>query len=206
MSRPSSAALLGGAVRALAATWQVEFVGRDIMLALRAERRPRVSVVWHEHLVPLLWGNRGCGAVILASRHNDGRRLAAVCRAWGYDIADGSSTRGAVGALRRMIRVLQSGGEVAVAADGPRGPRRTAKPGAVFAAQRTGAVIVAVAASASRSWRLSSWDRMLVPAPFAQVRIVYGEPAVADGEDLGAGRAARALQERLECVAQAAEC
>jgi lysophospholipid acyltransferase (LPLAT)-like uncharacterized protein len=190
---------LSAAARALAATWRVEFVGRDVMRALRRDRCPRVSVLWHEHLLPLLWSNRGSGAVILASLHADGRRLAAASRRWGYGITDGSSTRGAVVALRRAIRVLRGGGEIAVAADGPKGPRRAAKPGAVFAARHAGAVIVPVAAGASRAWRLASWDRLMVPTPFARVRVVYGDPVLpAEGLD--------ALQQCLDRAAQLAAC
>ena len=33
-----------------------------------------------------------------------------------------------------------------------------------------------VHAGAQRAWRLGSWDRMLVPKPFARVRIAYGAP------------------------------
>jgi hypothetical protein len=175
------------------------------MQALRSGSNPRVSVLWHEHLLPLLWTNRGCGAVIIASRHPDGRRLAAASRRWGYESADGSSTRGGTAALRRAIRVLRAGGEVAIAADGPRGPYRTAKPGAVFAARHAGAVIVPVAAGASRAWRLGSWDRLMVPAPYAHVRVVYGEPiqphAVTSDAD-----GIRMLEEGLQQATRLAAC
>jgi lysophospholipid acyltransferase (LPLAT)-like uncharacterized protein len=32
-----------------------------------------------------------------------------------------------------------------------------------------------VRAAASRAWRLKSWDRFLIPKPFATVRVIYGE-------------------------------
>jgi lysophospholipid acyltransferase (LPLAT)-like uncharacterized protein len=58
--------------------------------------------------------------------------------------------------------------------------------------------MVPVAVSASRGWRLKSWDRFLIPKPFARVHIVYGdlmsiEPGdVRDAAD-EADRASRAL-------------
>jgi lysophospholipid acyltransferase (LPLAT)-like uncharacterized protein len=64
-------------------------------------------------------------------------------------------------------------------------------PGALIVAQRTGRPIVALAATATRSWRLRSWDRHLVPKPFATVTIHYSGP-----EYVRAGHARDALQEQ----------
>jgi lysophospholipid acyltransferase (LPLAT)-like uncharacterized protein len=46
----------------------------------------------------------------------------------------------------------------------------------LIVAQRTGRPVVALSASASRAWRLSSWDRHLIPKPFARVTIRYAAP------------------------------
>ena len=34
-----------------------------------------------------------------------------------------------------------------------------------------------VAASVDRAWRLRSWDRFIVPKPFARISIAYAAPA-----------------------------
>jgi hypothetical protein len=47
-------------------------------------------------------------------------------------------------------------------------------PGAAIAAQRSGVPIIPVRASATRAWRLKSWDRFLIPKPFARVDVHYG--------------------------------
>ena len=54
------------------------------------------------------------------------------------------------------------------------------KPGALLAAQTTGCPIVPVGMGCSSAWRFDSWDRFLVPKPFATVRIAYGEPRWVD--------------------------
>ena len=72
------------------------------------------------------------------------------------------------------MRTIQAGRDGAVTPDGPRGPAHVFAAGAAIAAQRTGAPLVMVRASASRAWRLKSWDRFLVPKPFATVRVIYG--------------------------------
>src|SRR6185369_8173147 len=68
----------------------------------------------------------------------------------------------------------EAGYDFGIAPDGPRGPRRIAKPG-VIASARIGALpIVPVTFSAAPGWRLRSWDRTLVPRPFARGVFVYG--------------------------------
>ena len=88
----------------------------------------------------------------------------------------GSTSRGAARALLGASRALESGFDIAVTVDGPRGPAGVVTPGASVISHRTGAPMVPTAASASSAWRLRSWDRFLVPKPFARVIVVYGEP------------------------------
>ena len=75
-----------------------------------------------------------------------------------------------------LVRELKSGHEVAITPDGPRGPSETFAPGALVAAQRSDSFILPVAASADRAWRLRSWDRFVIPKPFARVTIAYAAP------------------------------
>jgi lysophospholipid acyltransferase (LPLAT)-like uncharacterized protein len=192
-------------VRALATTWRYEIVGREHLAGFWPGSRPAIWAMWHGHFLPLLWLHRHGGTTLLISRHKDANPLARVATHLGYHTLRGSSTRGGAFALLGMIRSLRRGAQVAIAADGPRGPREQAKPGAVAAALSTGAPIIPVAVSARPVWRLGSWDSFLVPAPWARVRVAYGAPfsVHAHGRrDLepAAGR----LQERLDHVARRA--
>jgi lysophospholipid acyltransferase (LPLAT)-like uncharacterized protein len=65
---------------------------------------------------------------------------------------------------------------VAVLPDGPRGPARVAKPGVVALASAAGASLVPVAVAARPCLRFGSWDRVMLPLPFARVHCVYGSP------------------------------
>ena len=64
--------------------------------------------------------------------------------------------------------------------DGPRGPRFQAKPGAVVLAQMSEAPIVPMSFAADRYWNLGSWDRMIIPKPFARIRVAVGPPRSID--------------------------
>ena len=55
--------------------------------------------------------------------------------------------------------------------DGPRGPVYELGPGIIFLAQKTGAAVLPINMEFSRCWRIESWDRFIVPRPFAKVRV-----------------------------------
>jgi lysophospholipid acyltransferase (LPLAT)-like uncharacterized protein len=41
----------------------------------------------------------------------------------------------------------------------------------------TGLPLVPVGVGATSAWRIRSWDELLVPKPFATVRVAYGRPS-----------------------------
>jgi len=158
-------------------------LGEEGWRRVEAGGRPYVLLCWHEALLPVMWHHRHRGIAALVSEARDGQYLSSFAGSLGYGLIRGSSTRGGRRALRAAIRALEQGTPVGITPDGPRGPRRIAKPGAVTAAARSGAVVLPVHADAWPAWRARSWDRFLVPAPFATVRVAYGEPfEVATGD------------------------
>lgn len=168
----------GGAVlRSIARTWRYEVKNAAALESLRDQRRPFIFSLWHGQLLPLLWHHRDQRIAVLISEHRDGELVARLARSLGYRLIRGSSTRGGERALLGLVRELEDGNEVAVTPDGPKGPAFKYAPGALIAAQRSGAAILPIAAHASRAWRLGSWDRFIIPKPFAKVTVAYGPPA-----------------------------
>lgn len=196
---PLAAAAAEGVARALGATWRYRTVlgsrdgsgGEARVRPLSTPRRlePAVYALWHEHLLPLSYLYRGSGAVALVSEHRDGEILARVLERMGYGAARGSSTRGGRAGLEAMIEAGEAGRPLAFTPDGPRGPARSCKPGVVRAAAETGLQVVPVAAAASRYRRLGSWDRFLLPSPWARIHVGLGPPIEVPSEVAGAWRA-----------------
>lgn len=162
-------------VRALAWTWRVRVVNGDIVRDLKEHGEPFIYLLWHGELLPLLWAHRNRQIAIMISEHSDGEILTRVARSLGCRAVRGSTSRGGARALLAACRELEAGFDLAVTPDGPRGPARSVAPGAVVIAQRTGAPMVPVAVSTSRAWRLRSWDRFVIPKPFARVTVAYSE-------------------------------
>lgn len=153
-----------------------------------ARSKPVIFVLWHGRLLPIGFVHRGQGAVGLASLSADGEYIARVLRHWGMGIVRGSSSRGGDTAFRELIRAVRAGRSVAITPDGPRGPRERIKPGVLQLAQITGVPLVPVAAAASRAWWFESWDRFLIPQPFAHLHVAYADPIFVprDAADLSA--------------------
>lgn len=173
-----AALLLGrGFLHVLARTWRVRVVNGERVRELRETGNSFIFALWHGQLLPLLWHHREEGVRVLISEHRDGELVARAALSLGYGLIRGSSTRGAERALISLVRELQEGHEVAITPDGPRGPATTFAPGALVAAQRSDSFILPVAAAADRAWRLRSWDRFMIPKPFARVTVAYGSPA-----------------------------
>lgn len=193
-------------VGALGRSWRVHTVGREHLDGLQGRGAPFIYALWHAHLLPLAWLHRGSRTSLVVSQHRDGRRFAAAARHWGYDIIDGSSTRGGTKALREMVRVLRAGGEVALTPDGPRGPVRMVKGGLISAAKLAGVPILPVGARVSSAWRLRSWDGFLIPKPFATVEIVYGTPICVERDSPAIDPDSERLRVRLDALSGAAPC
>lgn len=136
-----------------------------------------VILLWHEHLPACIRAFSHRGIDVLISRSADGAWAAEACRRFGYRVHRGSSSRGALGGMKTLARGLEAGSGLAgMALDGPRGPRRIAKPGSLWLARQAGVPVVPVAVHAPLSLRLKSWDRCLLPLPFSKVIVRVGAP------------------------------
>jgi hypothetical protein len=192
-------------LRLLGATWRIEILGvdpRDPSSVGKAGTgpRPQLAAVFHESMLPCAWCFRDRGYSVAVSRSRDGELIRATLIALGYtEPARGSSSRGGTVALRGLMRRLDEGTTVAVLVDGPRGPARVAKTGIVSLARRCDVPIQPVAFSARPALRLRSWDRSLVPLPFARVVCAFGPPLVFEtgDDDTKEQAAARRLDEEL---------
>ena len=78
--------------------------------------------------------------------------------------------------MRQMLAVLDEGAVLTITPDGPRGPRHSINPGLAWMAKVTGRAIVPVGFACDRAWRMRSWDRFMIPKPWARIAMVYGAP------------------------------
>ena len=170
-------------MHALSLRYRVE--GLEAVRELQAAGTPVVLASWHGRVLLLPFHLRGLLQTLMISRSRDGERIASVCERIGYSTVRGSSSRSGSRALHEVVRELQKNRVVGHVVDGPRGPAEAIKPGLVRIAQRSGAAIVPICATAASRWEAPSWDRMQIACPFSRVLVRYG-PAVVVSRDLDA--------------------
>lgn len=167
-------------IRLVHRTLRVRFVDQGGAFEARRRGQHILVAFWHDGipLAPLLVTRlRWPGTVaVMLSWHRDAEIAAQAMRHIGIRAVRGSATRGWLGAVRGLLAASGRGDEIVMVPDGPRGPRRRAKEGAVQLARATGLPLIAVGAAARPVRRLGSWDRMQVPLPFARVGLVMSAP------------------------------
>lgn len=155
-------------------------LGRTLRVRLHSEHDgrdgPLIYAFLHGQQLPLLRFPLPRPTATIVSLSRDGSLQARVLGRLGLEILRGSSSAGGAAALKASLDWLGQGRDLALAVDGPRGPRGSAKPGVIFLAEKARVPIVPVACSASPGHRLArTWDGFLVPGPFASVPIISGE-------------------------------
>ncbi|MFH5924736.1 lysophospholipid acyltransferase family protein [Roseomonas xinghualingensis] len=202
--------------------WYLDLCSRTARVEIHAEeplvelaKRPEgfVLAFWHECL-PLMptgwvqfWKRLGPSVprkpgLVLVSRSRDGTMISSTLDRFGLTAVSGSSSRGGREAGLNLLRGVRSGAVAVMVPDGPRGPRREISEGPVRLAAMAGVPVVPCGAFAVPSRRLGSWDRMILPMPFARFVAVVGEPILPEKRE--AGELAALLAKRLNgCVEQA---
>ena len=132
-----------------------------------------ICAFWHDRtfLLPFIYRYemRLKHLVAMVSRSRDGQFLADFLERFGFRAIRGSTTTGGTKTFIQAVRIARQGYDVAIAPDGPRGPRYQAHPGIIKLAQMTSLPIVPVSYQASIRRELHSWDKFIVPAPFARI-------------------------------------
>jgi len=167
----------------------------------QAITRPYVAALWHGRIIGAVLANIDCGTVTMASQSNDGALAAGIVDGIGMRATRGSASRGGREALEEMADALRSGAPFgSLTVDGPRGPWREVKPGALVLARRLGLPIVPVTFSCRRPAVLRSWDRMVLPKPFTRVVVEWGDPWQPAEFGRDAEQAAAAIKGRLDSL------
>lgn len=87
-----------------------------------------------------------------------------------------SDRAGARALALAMARLAADGYSLSVTCDGPFGPPRVAKPGALFISRAAGTPIIPMSPGARPALRLRRWDRHILPLPFATIWVAQGPP------------------------------
>jgi lysophospholipid acyltransferase (LPLAT)-like uncharacterized protein len=195
-------------IRLLGPTIRWESLGMQHYHRARARGEPVIAAFWHRCIISSTYYWRNGGAVVMNTTNFDGQWTRRVIEHFGFNTAQGSSTRGGLRGLAVMARRMEEGLDAAFTIDGPRGPRYIAKPGPVMLARRTGKAIFAFHIGLERAYTLEkAWDKMQIPHPFSRA-IFIAAPLIYVATDANADEMERKhaeMQKALERVRDAAE-
>jgi lysophospholipid acyltransferase (LPLAT)-like uncharacterized protein len=190
-------------VRLVAATCRVERPVDDDQV---------VIAIWHEYNLAAAiaaWRlRRGVHHVSFSTQTFRGEVMTAMLAS----LASGSvplPAEGEKGEAARLAldlaRIGREGASLVVSPDGPLGPYRRAKPGALIVARASGLPLRPWAVVARPAIRLvRRWDRQVVPLPFCRLRVEEGDP-IRVGERQPLRPLLTDLQSALDAVAARAD-
>lgn len=176
-------------------TLKLNEIGKEHEKKAKESGKPVILAFWHGRLFYFayyFWSSNRSWKV-LSSPSIDGEIIAQTLSFFGYGIVRGSTFKNARKALRELKRHTDNGYNTVLIADGSRGPALKLQQGALMVSKLTGAPALPVTVSFDRYWRLKTWDRLMIPKPFAKVTVVFGEavtvPAKCDSDTLEKARA-----------------
>ncbi len=141
-----------------------------------------VYCTWHQRMFYHFHCFGRLHVTMMISRSHDGDWAASIAHWLGFKSVRGSSRRkgkskGGSAAMHQLIKVIKERADSAgIMADGPLGPLRSLKMGAIKIARETGAPLLPEMWGCNRAWVLPTWDGYMIPKPFARICLIHGEP------------------------------
>jgi len=209
--------LLQLVVGLLGCTYRIcRFEGEERLANLSENTSPAIIAAWHNRifyfsiLIKERLIRRGVKIAMMSSLSKDGEIGAIFGKRIGARVVRGSASRGGTEGIRRFYRLMKKEGySTILLPDGSKGPIYEAKMGVAMLSKLTGAPVIPMSYSADRFWSVRSWDKLIIPKPFARISISIGDEEKverdADDDELEAFR--QRIQARLnELNTRAAAC
>ncbi len=168
--------LASSSIRLLGKMMNVGTVGGEKVDTFTRKGTPIIIAFWHGRQVMMPLAYRGTSASILISQHRDGEIIATIMKKFGFRAIRGSSSRGGIPALRKLVGAGRQGQDLVITPDGPRGPARQIQMGVISLAKLTGFPIVPLTFASSKKKVFSSWDSFQIPLPLSNGLFVWGDP------------------------------
>jgi len=180
---------------------RITYVGKEHEDRFLDRGLPICFAGFHQGMLYLPFHFRDRDGVVMVSASRDGDLIAHTMARFGLRSARGSSRHGGDGALRAMIdEVRATRCSAGMIVDGPLGPAGIAKRGVILLARETGLPVVPGNWWARPHLEFGSWDRTILPLPFARMVFAF-EPALhvpPDADDATVEALREELTRRLE--------
>ncbi len=159
-------------------TWKVTVEEPESMQTSLKNQEPLIFAHWHGDEVALIYLVGRYRIATITSTSKDGEMMNTVIRLLGGVTSRGSSTRGAINALKGLVRLVRDQKRnSSFAVDGPKGPLHQVKPGVFELSRLMNSPIYAVGVHCDRAWIFEkAWNKAYLPKPFAKIRMQWKGP------------------------------
>ena len=141
-----------------------------------SEDKNYIFIFWHSQMLIGWWLFKDRRAAALVSKSKDGDILNRVLLKWNYKVIRGSSSQGGKEAINDISEFVNKNNSAVLTPDGPRGPAKEIKNGALIISNRCGLPVIPVKIIYQRKKVLSkSWDKFEIPLPFSKCEVYFGK-------------------------------
>lgn len=119
----------------------------------------------------------------LASSHTDGKLITDIIKKMRFGVIEGSTNRNPTGALKEIIYKINSGKNVVITPDGPRGPVYKINSSITRIAKKFDKPLIPLSCNADKYYELKSWDKMIIPKVFSKITVRFGSPIDLTGSE-----------------------
>ena len=156
-------------------TLKIEFEGKENL-----SKGPFIYCIWHEDLGPFFLALKKLGSSQIWMNHPLWymRPIHFLLNFVGIKkIVLGSTGYGGQEAAKKLEFLLkEEGASTTIAVDGPKGPPKVAKKGALHMAVNTGFPLLPLKFFPSRFFTLGMWDKKKCPLPFGRILVRCSNP------------------------------
>jgi lysophospholipid acyltransferase (LPLAT)-like uncharacterized protein len=139
-----------------------------------------VFAFWHGTMIVPWYLLKNFSPSTIISKSKDGKILTNILKKWGYSVLRGSSSNNGKEILDNLVVEAINKKNIAITPDGPRGPEKVMKAGAVIIAKKSNIPLILVGVGYGKKKILKSWDKFEVPYFFSKAIIVYSDPIFID--------------------------
>lgn len=172
--------------RSLCFTWRIRLhEPSHLKETLKNRSKPIIFAHFHGDEIALLQLIGRYRIATMSSKSKDGEMMNSIIHLFGGAASRGSSSRGAIEALRGLVKLIKTDGyNASMAVDGPRGPIYKVKPGVFEVSRLVDGYIYYGGVHCDRCFHFpKSWNKTFLPKPFAKIDILWVGPFGPYGKD-----------------------
>ncbi len=171
-------------------TSHVEILSKGGLPELLETKDSFLISIWHRHIAFFPWGwpkSHPDYVTTFSSFHRDSQFITQTLERFRHRVCYFDKNQPLSG-LKKAAKLLKNGdGNInrcymVFTPDGPKGPRDQVKAGIVSLAMISQKPIICVAMTATKTFKLNSWDKLEIPLPFNKITLKWGECFMPEGE------------------------